>query len=225
MKDRITAKINKSKIEKKRRARINVSLLRLKDLVLTATRQDKAKYNKLEKADILELAVKYLENMEGNVLFNSLDNTISQQCNNNMKKCNGLKSKSPKFEERFYKERFSCYQASQLINPLEKPNAILNEKMNEMSTIHNIKDHQTRKMKLSPIPLQYHLSSDANCVNQFFHSQFLQNIHPDSVTPPIDSPSTSPQNLNSLPKNKIKVHLPKTDPKTKKLLLLTKNFL
>ncbi|XP_063409469.1 transcription factor HES-5-like [Mytilus trossulus] len=58
-------KINKPLIEKKRRARINNCLSQLKTLVLEATgRNNESAFNsKLEKADILEMTVQYLENI------------------------------------------------------------------------------------------------------------------------------------------------------------------
>lgn len=59
-------KSNKPLLEKKRRARINRSLDQLKTLLIDAIKNDHATgYSKLEKADILELAVKYLRNIRG----------------------------------------------------------------------------------------------------------------------------------------------------------------
>nr|AAN52160.1 hairy and enhancer of split [Helobdella robusta] len=54
-------KIKKPIIEKKRRERINESLDQLKNLVLEATNKDASMYNRMEKADILEMAVSYME--------------------------------------------------------------------------------------------------------------------------------------------------------------------
>uniref|UniRef100_A0A3B3VTM4 Hes family bHLH transcription factor 2 n=1 Tax=Poecilia latipinna TaxID=48699 RepID=A0A3B3VTM4_9TELE len=47
-------------MEKRRRARINDSLNHLKNLILPLTGRDKTRYSKLEKADILEMTVKFL---------------------------------------------------------------------------------------------------------------------------------------------------------------------
>ncbi|MED6282312.1 hypothetical protein CHARACLAT_030816 [Characodon lateralis] len=47
-------------MEKRRRARINESLNHLKNLIIPLTGRDKTRYSKLEKADILEMTVKFL---------------------------------------------------------------------------------------------------------------------------------------------------------------------
>uniref|UniRef100_A0A8C5N8I3 Transcription factor HES-2-like n=1 Tax=Gouania willdenowi TaxID=441366 RepID=A0A8C5N8I3_GOUWI len=53
-------KTMKPLVEKRRRARINDSLDHLKNLVLPLTGRDKTRYSKLEKADILEMTVRFL---------------------------------------------------------------------------------------------------------------------------------------------------------------------
>ncbi|XP_074498745.1 transcription factor HES-2-like [Sebastes fasciatus] len=53
-------KTMKPLMEKKRRARINDSLNLLKNLILPLTGRDKTRYSKLEKADILEMTVRFL---------------------------------------------------------------------------------------------------------------------------------------------------------------------
>lgn len=57
-------KSSKPLMEKRRRARINDSLGQLKSLILEATNKDTSRHSKLEKADILEMTVKYLRNMQ-----------------------------------------------------------------------------------------------------------------------------------------------------------------
>ncbi|XP_063224658.1 transcription factor HES-4-like isoform X2 [Bacillus rossius redtenbacheri] len=52
---------NKPLMEKRRRARINQSLAVLKTLILDSARLENTKHSKLEKADILELTVRYLQ--------------------------------------------------------------------------------------------------------------------------------------------------------------------
>ncbi|XP_066972203.1 transcription factor HES-2-like [Macrobrachium rosenbergii] len=54
---------NKPIMEKKRRQRINDSLNQLKILVLEALKKDPSRYNKLEKADILEMTVRHVQNL------------------------------------------------------------------------------------------------------------------------------------------------------------------
>ncbi|KAA8587760.1 hypothetical protein FQN60_016622, partial [Etheostoma spectabile] len=57
-------KSSKPIMEKRRRARINESLGQLKTLILDALKQDSSRHSKLEKADILEMTVKHLRNLQ-----------------------------------------------------------------------------------------------------------------------------------------------------------------
>ncbi|XP_054768983.2 transcription factor HES-1-like [Lytechinus pictus] len=61
-------KSSKPQMEKRRRARINDSLGQLKSLILEATNKDSSRHSKLEKADILEMTVKHLRNIQRNQL-------------------------------------------------------------------------------------------------------------------------------------------------------------
>ncbi|XP_041479570.1 uncharacterized serine-rich protein C215.13-like [Lytechinus variegatus] len=54
---------SKPLMEKRRRARINDSLLQLKNLVLDALNKNNPRHSKLEKADILEMTVRYLRSI------------------------------------------------------------------------------------------------------------------------------------------------------------------
>ncbi|XP_067658987.1 transcription factor HES-1-A-like [Haliotis asinina] len=63
-KDPSIRKSNKPLMEKKRRARINNCLSQLKTLTLQALKKDSSQFSKLEKADILELTVKHLRNLQ-----------------------------------------------------------------------------------------------------------------------------------------------------------------
>ncbi|XP_028411897.1 transcription factor HES-4-like [Dendronephthya gigantea] len=54
-------KARKPLLERKRRARINDSLAELKGIVLRSLNKDSSRYTKMEKADILEMAVKHLK--------------------------------------------------------------------------------------------------------------------------------------------------------------------
>lgn len=55
---------NKPIMEKRRRARINNCLNDLKTLILEAMKKDPSRHSKLEKADILEMTVKYLQSLQ-----------------------------------------------------------------------------------------------------------------------------------------------------------------
>eukprot|EP00058_Branchiostoma_floridae_P015781 XP_002601269.1 hypothetical protein BRAFLDRAFT_127515 [Branchiostoma floridae] len=57
-------KSSKPIMEKRRRARINESLTELKTLILEALNKDSSRHSKLEKADILEMTVKHLRNLQ-----------------------------------------------------------------------------------------------------------------------------------------------------------------
>ncbi|XP_023243169.1 transcription factor HES-4-like [Centruroides sculpturatus] len=59
-----TRRSTKPIMEKRRRARINNSLTELKNLILDALKKDNARHSKLEKADILEMTVKHLRNLQ-----------------------------------------------------------------------------------------------------------------------------------------------------------------
>ncbi|KAF5907258.1 transcription factor HES-2-like, partial [Clarias magur] len=50
-------------MEKKRRARINESLNKLKELIVPLVANDTSRYSKLEKADILEMTVRFLREL------------------------------------------------------------------------------------------------------------------------------------------------------------------
>ncbi|XP_072035966.1 uncharacterized protein [Amphiura filiformis] len=57
-------KSTKPLMEKRRRARINDSLMQLKNLVLDALNKNNPRHSKLEKADILEMTVRYLRTIQ-----------------------------------------------------------------------------------------------------------------------------------------------------------------
>lgn len=65
-------KSNKPIMEKRRRARINNCLTQLKSLVLESMRKDSSQYSKLEKADILEMTVKHLRNLQRNQIASAM---------------------------------------------------------------------------------------------------------------------------------------------------------
>ncbi|XP_069774605.1 transcription factor HES-2-like [Narcine bancroftii] len=60
-------------MEKRRRARINDSLNKLKALILPLIGKDSPRYSKLEKADILEMTVRFLHNLPKKPLHDCLD--------------------------------------------------------------------------------------------------------------------------------------------------------
>uniref|UniRef100_UPI003590026C transcription factor HES-4-like isoform X1 n=2 Tax=Myxine glutinosa TaxID=7769 RepID=UPI003590026C len=70
-------KTSKPIMEKRRRARINDSLNQLKALMLDALNKDTSRHSKLEKADILEMTVKHLQNIQ----CTHINSTLSEPAN------------------------------------------------------------------------------------------------------------------------------------------------
>ncbi|RNA38727.1 transcription factor HES-1 [Brachionus plicatilis] len=68
-------KNTKPLMEKKRRERINRSLEELKNIILNQTNHNPVRNHKLEKADILELTVKHLKNLQKQKMNGKLDKT------------------------------------------------------------------------------------------------------------------------------------------------------
>ncbi|GCB66849.1 hypothetical protein scyTo_0007949 [Scyliorhinus torazame] len=66
-------KTQKPLMEKRRRARINDSLNQLKTLILPLIGKDSPRYSKLEKADILEMTVRFLQDLPQTPLYDRLD--------------------------------------------------------------------------------------------------------------------------------------------------------
>ncbi|XP_067826174.1 transcription factor HES-2.1 [Heptranchias perlo] len=60
-------------MEKRRRARINDSLNQLKTLILPLIGKDSPRYSKLEKADILEMTVRFLQDLPKTPLYDRLN--------------------------------------------------------------------------------------------------------------------------------------------------------
>ncbi|MED6271522.1 hypothetical protein CHARACLAT_021120 [Characodon lateralis] len=60
-------------LEKRRRARINDSLNHLKSLILPLVGKDNARYSKLEKADILEMTVRFIRDLPSSPVKDSTD--------------------------------------------------------------------------------------------------------------------------------------------------------
>ncbi|KAJ1089829.1 hypothetical protein NDU88_002973 [Pleurodeles waltl] len=69
-------KLRKPLIERKRRERINSCLDKLKETVVGAFRLDQSK---LEKADILEMTVQHLQNIQGNKMADSMEGADEQK--------------------------------------------------------------------------------------------------------------------------------------------------
>ncbi|KAL3244845.1 hypothetical protein MRX96_018435 [Rhipicephalus microplus] len=76
-------------MEKRRRARINHSLTELKNLILDALKKDNARHSKLEKADILEMTVKHLQQLQRQQAARSIvsDNSVADKFRAGYREC------------------------------------------------------------------------------------------------------------------------------------------
>lgn len=76
-------------MEKRRRARINHSLTELKNLILDALKKDNARHSKLEKADILEMTVKHLQQLQRQQAARSIvsDNSVTDKFRAGYREC------------------------------------------------------------------------------------------------------------------------------------------
>ncbi|CAB3406124.1 unnamed protein product [Caenorhabditis bovis] len=68
---------NKPLMEKKRRARINKCLLELKQILISVEHKSSAKSSKWEKADILEMTVEYLRDLQSKAVLDSIATSSS----------------------------------------------------------------------------------------------------------------------------------------------------
>ncbi|XP_055609484.1 protein hairy [Uranotaenia lowii] len=91
---------NKPIMEKRRRARINNCLNELKTLILDAMKKDPARHSKLEKADILEMTVKHLENLQRqqNVMSQATDPNVMNKFKAGFSECVQEVSRFPEIE-------------------------------------------------------------------------------------------------------------------------------
>uniref|UniRef100_A0A336MB90 CSON013608 protein n=1 Tax=Culicoides sonorensis TaxID=179676 RepID=A0A336MB90_CULSO len=82
-------KSNKPIMEKKRRARINNCLEQLKKILLENVNKDSAQHSKLEKADILEMTVKHLQQIQRKqlILAVSLDRSVLEKFRTGFAEC------------------------------------------------------------------------------------------------------------------------------------------
>ncbi|XP_063708762.1 transcription factor HES-4-B-like [Culicoides brevitarsis] len=82
-------KSNKPIMEKKRRARINNCLEQLKKILLENVNKDSAQHSKLEKADILEMTVKHLQQIQRRQLIMavSMERSVTEKFRTGFSEC------------------------------------------------------------------------------------------------------------------------------------------
>ncbi|KAI5711116.1 hypothetical protein M8J76_002116 [Diaphorina citri] len=109
-------KSNKPIMEKRRRARINNCLNELKSLILEAMRKDPARHSKLEKADILEMTVKHLQNVQRQQLSVAVasDPTVLQKFKSGFGDC---------VKSRLLNHLNSCVSGLQQVTPFSLPSS------------------------------------------------------------------------------------------------------
>ncbi|XP_065156160.1 protein hairy [Atheta coriaria] len=117
---------NKPIMEKRRRARINNCLNQLKTLILDAMKKDPARHSKLEKADILEMTVKYLQNVQHSPSSSS-DSTANKfragfaECASEVQRFPGLDAP---VKRRLLKHLATSMNSQQNTSPSSSPNQI-----------------------------------------------------------------------------------------------------
>uniref|UniRef100_A0A8C5QKY8 Hes family bHLH transcription factor 3 n=1 Tax=Leptobrachium leishanense TaxID=445787 RepID=A0A8C5QKY8_9ANUR len=151
-------KISKPLMEKKRRARINVSLEELKTLLENNYSQNIRK-RKMEKADILELTVKYLKtlqnSMQGVPLF-----------------------KSPEYQAGF---RNCLYSVGQFLMKTEEVGHTVPLDLTRILPNSNVSDFNTMDSSMPPVP-QPTISSTSKQKRQPVHSQKPSSTFPQATT-------------------------------------------
>ncbi|XP_058794568.1 transcription factor HES-1-A-like [Phymastichus coffea] len=118
---------NKPIMEKRRRARINQCLDELKSLILEAMKKDPTRHSKLEKADILEMTVKHLQQMQRQQLSTavSTDPAVLTKFRSGFSECasevtryvNHLENVDPTVKQRLVTHLNSCVTNLQQTGP------------------------------------------------------------------------------------------------------------
>ncbi|XP_048748303.1 transcription factor HES-1-B-like [Ostrea edulis] len=187
-------KSNKPIMEKRRRARINNCLAQLKSLVLESMRKDSSQYSKLEKADILEMTVKHLRNLQRNQLASAIasDPTVVtkfragfHECANEVVRYLGtVQNVGPDVKSRLVSHLSTCLQTQN--NPASSDN---------VHTPHPSRQPRVTSPRPQSVnilqPLSVHIPQNANTAPQQQSSEFSYNRQ---TSPQSQNPS--PQLLN-----------------------------
>ncbi|XP_016840180.1 transcription factor HES-1-A [Nasonia vitripennis] len=118
---------NKPIMEKRRRARINQCLDELKSLILEAMKKDPTRHSKLEKADILEMTVKHLQQIQRQQLNNAVatDPAVITKFRSGFSECasevsryvNHLENVDPTVKQRLVSHLNNCVTNLQQVSP------------------------------------------------------------------------------------------------------------
>ncbi|XP_066996166.2 uncharacterized protein [Anabrus simplex] len=125
---------NKPIMEKRRRARINHCLNELKSLILDAMKKDPARHSKLEKADILEMTVKHLQNIQRQQLAVAVatDPAVLHKFKTGFNECAGEVSRyisrmegvEPGVKQRLIAHLAHCVTGLQQLTPFSFPGVV-----------------------------------------------------------------------------------------------------
>ncbi|XP_014230441.1 transcription factor HES-1-like [Trichogramma pretiosum] len=118
---------NKPIMEKRRRARINQCLDELKSLILEAMKKDPTRHSKLEKADILEMTVKHLQQIQRQQLTTAVasDPAVLTKFRSGFSECanevnryvNHLENVDPTVKQRLVSHLNNCMTNLQQVSP------------------------------------------------------------------------------------------------------------
>ncbi|XP_011500868.1 PREDICTED: transcription factor HES-1-A-like [Ceratosolen solmsi marchali] len=118
---------NKPIMEKRRRARINQCLDELKSLILEAMKKDPTRHSKLEKADILEMTVKHLQQIQRQQLSTAVatDPAVLTKFRSGFSECasevsryvNHLENVDPTVKQRLVSHLNNCVSNLQQVSP------------------------------------------------------------------------------------------------------------
>ncbi|CAF0743604.1 unnamed protein product [Didymodactylos carnosus] len=201
-------KLAKTCVEKKRRDRINKSLDELKELM--ALTDERARYQKLEKAEILEMAVNYVRNLKRvvHISMEDYENGYRQCTEEIWKLINAVPNIVPEQRERLanrcrqmWVRRTHPYaRTTHQTNQLHQLPHHINESSHSMMLTTN-KIHE--QQKLSPIrPLELVINNNSSSIPTTLILSSSTNVSP-SISSHVDSSicSTSSSSLGSCGSN------------------------
>jgi len=185
--DKCMKRSNKPLMERRRRERINQSLNQLKYLVLEALHKDTSQYSKLEKADILEMAVQHLQSTHNtqNEASSMGDSSVLQRYTAGFKECasevsnylSNVSGLNPEVQSKLVSHLSQCarkFNASQSSN-------------HHMNSYHElIRDNPSSQVKSNTVNI-LHCSSAVALpgINQGYTSERLSVAPNTSPSPPM----------------------------------------
>lgn len=154
-------KSNKPIMEKKRRARINHCLNQLKSLILE-TDNERSRHSKLEKADILEMTVKYLQTLRAYHVHLQQIHQLQQQHS----QLQHLQQRAHLQQPQSPSQQLKLMQ-QQSISPLSAPSS-----------------PQSLNLQLPlPLPLQLHAQTSPTQLNHHLLNHPAHHHHPNQISP------------------------------------------